>query len=71
MITIKGSYVGNLLNFFARGHIKVPFKVGKPSKLTQVFQLLEEGKISRRYVLDTSVSSINQSNISVHVEINN
>jgi len=60
MITIKGSYVGNRLDtqeaidFFARGLIKAPFKVGKLSELTQVFQLLEEGKIAGRYVLDTS-----------------
>ncbi|PUU79706.1 hypothetical protein B9Z19DRAFT_1175138 [Tuber borchii] len=56
----EGSYVGNRLDtqeaidFFARGLIKVPFKVGKLSELTQAFQLLEEGKIAGRYVLDTS-----------------
>ena len=65
MITIKGFYVGNSLDikeaidFFACGPSRVPFKVGKLSELTQVFQLLEEGKIAGRYVLDTSVSSIN------------
>ena len=66
MITIKGSYVGNRLDtqeaidFFSRGLcIKIPFKVGKLSELTQVFQLLEESKIAGRYVLDTGVSSIN------------
>jgi len=52
MITIKGSYVGNRLDaqeaigFFARGLIHAPFKVGKLSELTQVFQLMEEGKIA-------------------------
>ncbi|PUU79711.1 hypothetical protein B9Z19DRAFT_978392, partial [Tuber borchii] len=65
MITIKGSYVGNRLdtqeaiNFFARCLIKAPFKVRMLSELTQVFQLLEECKIAGRYVLNTSVSSIN------------
>jgi len=82
MITIKGSYVGNRLDtqeaidFFARGLIHAPFKVGKLSELTQVFQLMEEGKIAGRYVLDTSVSlviypgPVFQSNITLHVEIN-
>ncbi|PUU79710.1 hypothetical protein B9Z19DRAFT_1124803 [Tuber borchii] len=65
MITIKGSYVGNRLDtqeaidFFARCLIKAPFKVRMLSELTQVFQLLEECKIAGRYVLNTSVSSIN------------
>ena len=65
MIAIEGSYVGNFLDspgaidFFTRGLINVPFKVGKLSELTQVFQLLEEGKIAGRYVPDTSVSSTN------------
>ncbi|KAG0632560.1 chaperonin 10-like protein [Tuber brumale] len=61
MITIKGSYVGNridtqeAIDFFARGLIKAPFKVGKLSELPQVFKLMEEGKIAGRYVLDTSI----------------
>ena len=64
MITIKGAYVGNRLDtqeaidFITRGLIKAPFKVGKLSKVTQMFQLLEEGKIGRRYVLDPSRSSL-------------
>ena len=65
MIALEGSYVGNRLDssgaiaFFPRGLINVPFKVGKLSELTQIFQLLEEGKVTRRYFLDTIVSSIN------------
>jgi len=53
MNTIKGSYVGDTqeaIDFFVRDLIKVPFKIGKLSELTKVFQLLEESKISRRYV---------------------
>jgi len=58
----KGSYVGNRLDtqeaidFFPRGFLKAPFKVGKLSEVTQIFQLLEEGEIARCGVLDTSVS---------------
>ena len=43
MIAIEGSYDGNCLDspeaidFFARGLINVPFKVGKLPELTQVF----------------------------------
>jgi alcohol dehydrogenase, propanol-preferring len=47
MISIKGSYVGNRLDtaeaidFFARGLIKAPYKIGKLSELPQVpFSLL-------------------------------
>jgi len=64
MITIKASSVGyrpdtkEAIDFFARGLIKVPFKVGKLSEHTQVFKLMEEGKIAGGYVLDTRVSSV-------------
>ncbi|KAK2742422.1 alcohol dehydrogenase [Onygenales sp. PD_40] len=57
MITIKGSYVGNrrdgkeAIDFFARGLIKVPFKVVPLSELGKVFELMEQGKIAGRYVL--------------------
>ncbi|PUU80755.1 hypothetical protein B9Z19DRAFT_894159, partial [Tuber borchii] len=58
MIEIKGSYIGNLFNtqdaIDCFGLIKVPFKVGKLSGLTQTFKLMEEGKISGGYVFDTS-----------------
>jgi len=33
------------IDFFTRGLIHAPFKVGKLSELTQVFQLMEEGKL--------------------------
>jgi len=58
LITIKKSYVGGRLDtqegidFFARGPIPAPFKVGKLSELTQVFQLMEEGKIAGCCVLE-------------------
>ncbi|KAL2130522.1 hypothetical protein VTI74DRAFT_6263 [Chaetomium olivicolor] len=60
MISIKGSYVGNrqdtqeALDFFQRGLIKVPFKTVGLSELQQVYQLMHEGKIVGRYVVDTS-----------------
>ena len=63
MITIKGSYVGSridtveAIDFFKRGLIDAPFKVGKLSELTNVFEMMEKGQITGRYVLDTSVSS--------------
>lgn len=59
-ITIKGSYVGNrtdsdeALNFFARGLIDIPIKIVGLSELPKVYNLMEEGKITGRYVLDTS-----------------
>ncbi|CUS10711.1 unnamed protein product [Tuber aestivum] len=62
MINIKGSYIGNLfntqeaINLFSL--IQVSFKVGELSELTQMIQLLEEGKITRRYVFDTSIKII-------------
>lgn len=60
MITIKGSYVGNrqdtqeAIDFFRRGLIKVPYKVVGLSELQNVYQLMDEGKIVGRYVVDTS-----------------
>lgn len=60
MITIKGSYVGNrqdtqeALDFYARGLIKVPFKTVGLSKLQDVYNMMHEGKIVGRYVVDTS-----------------
>jgi alcohol dehydrogenase, propanol-preferring len=60
MITIKGSYVGNrrdsaeAIEFFSRGLINAPFKTVGLSELQNVFDLMHEGKIAGRYVLDTS-----------------
>ncbi|GAP91071.1 putative alcohol dehydrogenase 1 [Rosellinia necatrix] len=60
MINIKGSYVGNrqdtaeAIDFFRRGLIKAPYKVIGLSKLQDVFDLMEQGKIAGRYVVDTS-----------------
>merc|ERR1712230_167494 len=60
MVTIKGSYVGNrrdtteALGFFRRGLIKAPFKVVGLSELQKVYDLMHEGKIAGRYVVDTS-----------------
>lgn len=60
MITIKGSYVGNrqdtqeALDFFQRGLIKVPFKTVGLSQLQEVYDMMHEGKIVGRYVVDTS-----------------
>ncbi|KAF2963389.1 hypothetical protein GQX73_g10183 [Xylaria multiplex] len=60
MINIKGSYVGNrqdtaeAIDFFRRGLIKAPYKVVGLSKLQEVFDLMEAGKIAGRYVVDTS-----------------
>ncbi|KAI6374666.1 alcohol dehydrogenase [Pyricularia grisea] len=60
LITIKGSYVGNrqdtaeAVDFFARGLIKAPYKTVGLSELGKVFELLEQGKVVGRYVLDTS-----------------
>jgi alcohol dehydrogenase, propanol-preferring len=60
MINIRGSYVGNradtaeALDFFRRGLIEVPYKTVGLSKLQDVYQLMQEGKIAGRYVVDTS-----------------
>ncbi|KAJ5649962.1 uncharacterized protein N7484_003685 [Penicillium longicatenatum] len=58
MINIKGSYVGNrqdgveAIDFFARGLIKAPFKTVPLEELPKVFELMEQGKIAGRYVLE-------------------
>ncbi|KAL4900470.1 alcohol dehydrogenase 1 [Aspergillus multicolor] len=58
MISIKGSYVGNrqdgveALDFFARGLIKAPFKTAPLEDLPKIFELMEQGKIAGRYVLE-------------------
>ncbi|KAJ5246862.1 alcohol dehydrogenase 1 [Penicillium chermesinum] len=58
MITIKGSYVGNrqdgveALDFFERGLIKAPFKTAPLKDLPKIFELMEQGKIAGRYVLE-------------------
>ncbi|KAK5661001.1 hypothetical protein OQA88_12379 [Cercophora sp. LCS_1] len=60
MITIKGSYVGNrqdtreALDFFARGLVKVPIKTVGLSQLGEAYQMMQEGKVVGRYVVDTS-----------------
>ncbi|TVY58034.1 Alcohol dehydrogenase 1, partial [Lachnellula cervina] len=60
MITIKGSYVGNrrdgaeAIEFFRRGLIKAPFKTVGLSELQSVYDLMHEGKIAGRYVVDCS-----------------
>jgi len=60
MITIKGSYVGNrrdsaeAIEFFRRGLIKAPYKTVGLSELQGVYDLMHEGKIAGRYVVDTS-----------------
>jgi len=60
MITIKGSYVGNradsaeAIEFFRRGVINAPYKSIGLSQLQKVYDLMHEGKIAGRYVVDTS-----------------
>lgn len=60
MIRIQGSYVGNrqdtaeAIEFFRRGLIKAPYKVVGLSELQKVYELMHEGKIAGRYVVDTS-----------------
>ncbi|KAK6462562.1 alcohol dehydrogenase 1 [Scheffersomyces coipomensis] len=59
-ISIKGSYVGNradtaeAIDFFTRGLIKCPIKIVTLSELPEVYELMEQGKIVGRYVLDNS-----------------
>ncbi|GAV29395.1 hypothetical protein PMKS-002895 [Pichia membranifaciens] len=59
-IQIKGSYVGNrqdtseALDFYSRGLVKSPIKVVGLSELPHVFEMMEQGKILGRMVLDTS-----------------
>lgn len=58
MIRIQGSYVGNrqdgveALDFFERGLIKAPFKTAPLKDLPKIFELMEQGKIAGRYVLE-------------------
>ncbi|KAL4890465.1 chaperonin 10-like protein [Aspergillus ambiguus] len=58
MINIKGSYVGTrqdgveAIDFFARGLIKAPFKTAPLKDLPKIFELMEQGKIAGRYVLE-------------------
>lgn len=58
-INIKGSYVGNradtreAIDFFSRGLIKSPIKIVGLSELPKVYELMEQGKILGRYVVDT------------------
>jgi propanol-preferring alcohol dehydrogenase len=60
MINIKGSYVGNrrdsaeAIEFYRRGVISAPFKIVGLSKLNEIYELMEKGQITGRYVLDTS-----------------
>ena len=59
-IQIKGSCVGNredtaeAIDFVTRGLVKSPIKVVGLSDLPKVYELLEQGKILGRYVVDTS-----------------
>lgn len=59
-VSIKGSYVGNradtaeAIDFFSRGLIKCPIKVVGLSELPKVYDLMAEGKILGRYVVDTT-----------------
>lgn len=59
-VSICGSYVGNradsaeAIDFFSRGLIKCPIKVVGLSELPSVYELMEQGKILGRYVVDTS-----------------
>lgn len=60
MISVKGSYVGTrqdtleAVDFFRRGLVKEPYKIVGLSELQSVFKLMEENKITGRYVLDMS-----------------
>lgn len=59
-VSIKGSYVGNradsaeAIDFFSRGLIKCPIKVVGLSELASIYDLMANGKILGRYVVDTS-----------------
>ncbi|KAF7527292.1 hypothetical protein PCG10_003119 [Penicillium crustosum] len=58
MVTIRGSYVGNrqdgveAVEFFERGLINAPFKTVPLKDLPEVFELMKQGKIVGRYVLE-------------------
>ncbi|KGK40274.1 hypothetical protein JL09_g665 [Pichia kudriavzevii] len=59
-LQIKGSYVGNradtreALEFFNEGKVRSPIKVVPLSTLPEIYELMEQGKILGRYVVDTS-----------------
>ncbi|CCH42583.1 Alcohol dehydrogenase [Wickerhamomyces ciferrii] len=59
-VSIKGSYVGNradtreAIDFFTRGLVKAPIKVVGLSELPKIYDLMQQGKILGRYVVDTS-----------------
>ncbi|CAK7900717.1 alcohol dehydrogenase 2 [[Candida] anglica] len=59
-VSIRGSYVGNradsaeALDFFSRGLIKCPIKIVGLSELPSIYDLMQQGKILGRYVVDTS-----------------
>ncbi|KAM5354440.1 hypothetical protein ACJ41O_001089 [Fusarium nematophilum] len=59
-ISIKGSYVGNrqdtaeAIEFFRQGFIKAPYKVVGLSELQSVYDLMLQGNVAGRYVVDTS-----------------
>ncbi|CAH0041156.1 unnamed protein product [Clonostachys rhizophaga] len=59
-ISIKGSYVGNrqdtaeAIEFFRRGLIKAPIEVVGLSELQKVYDLMQKGAVTGRYVVDTS-----------------
>lgn len=59
-VSIRGSYVGNradsaeAIDFFVRGLIKCPIKIVGLSELPSVYELMEQGKILGRYVVDTT-----------------
>lgn len=59
-VSIRGSYVGNradsaeAIDFFSRGKVKVTIKVVGLSELPSIYELMEQGKILGRYVVDTS-----------------
>ncbi|KAJ5908206.1 Alcohol dehydrogenase 1 [Penicillium taxi] len=58
MINIKGSYVGSrqdaieAVDFYARGLIHAPYKTVPLTQLPEVFELMVQGKIAGRYVLE-------------------
>lgn len=60
MVSIKGSYVGGrqdtreALDFFTRGLVKVPIKTVGLSQLGEVYEMMAQGKVVGRYVVDTS-----------------
>ncbi|CAG7555847.1 unnamed protein product [Fusarium equiseti] len=59
-INIKGSYVGNrqdtaeAIEFYRQGLIKAPYKIVGLSELQKVYDMMIEGNIAGRYVVDTS-----------------